>query len=69
MEEAEERIGKIEDKIMKNDWAEKKMVRKLLDHEGRIKELSDSVKRNNSHIIGISEEEERKGKKVYLNKL
>ena len=44
MEEAEEKIGEIEDQIMENHEAEKKSKRKLLDHEGRITELSDSMK-------------------------
>ena len=39
MEEAEERTGEAEDKIMENDEAEKKRERKLVDHEGRIREL------------------------------
>ena len=57
MEEAEERIGEIKDKIMQNE-AEKKRERKLLDHKERIRELSNSVKWNNIHIIGVPEEEE-----------
>ena len=57
MEEGEERIGEIGDKIMENNEAEKKMERKLLDHKGRIKDLSDSIKQNNVHIIGVPEEE------------
>ena len=38
-EEAEERIGNIEDKIMGNNEE-----KNLLDHEGRFRELSDSIK-------------------------
>ena len=59
IEEREERIGEIEDKIMENDEAENKRERKLLDHEGRIRELSDSMKWNNIRIIGVPEEEEQ----------
>ena len=33
MEEAEERIGETEDKIIENDESEKKRERKLLDHK------------------------------------
>ena len=43
MEEAEERIGETKDKIMQNEAA-KKRDRKLLDHKGRIRRLSDSMK-------------------------
>ena len=42
--EAEERIGEIEDKIMENDEAGEKREWKLIDHEGRIRDLSDSIK-------------------------
>ena len=59
MEEAEKRIGEIEDKIMENDEAEKRRERKLPDHKGRIRDLSDSMKQNNIRIIGVPEEEER----------
>ena len=34
---------------------------KLLDHEGRIRDLSDSMKQNNIGIIGVPEEEREKG--------
>ena len=68
--EAEGRISEIEDKIMEKDEAEKKRDKKFLDHKGRIRELSDSMKHKNIHIIGVpEEEEERKGQMVYLNKL
>ncbi|KAF0870977.1 LITD1 protein, partial [Crocuta crocuta] len=56
MGEGERRISEIEDKIMENNEAEKKRVRKLLDHEGRIRDLSDSMKYNNIHSRGILEE-------------
>ncbi|KAF0875950.1 LORF1 protein, partial [Crocuta crocuta] len=59
MEEAEGIISEIEDKIMENDEAKNKTDRKTLDHEGGITELSDSMKHNNIHIIGVPEEEER----------
>ena len=67
MEEAEERIGEIENTIMENDEAEKRRERKLLDHKGRIRELSDSVIQNNIHTIGVQKRKrERKGQKIYL---
>ena len=47
----------------------KREIKKILDHEGRIRELSDSMKWNNICMIGVPEEEERKGQKVYLNKV
>ena len=46
----------MEDKIMDNNKAEKKKERKLLDHEGRLRELNDSIKQNNM-CIKVPEEE------------
>ena len=77
MNESEEWISDIEDKIMENTEAEKKKEIKLLDHK-RLRELSDSIQWNDIHSIGVSEEEQRsrgwgewgeKGQKTYLNKL
>ena len=59
MEEAEGRIGELEDKINEKEEAKKKRDKKTQDHEGGIWELSDSIKWNNIHIIGIPDEEER----------
>ena len=44
MQEAEERINEIENKIMENGEAERKRVQKLLDHKRRIRDLNDSMK-------------------------
>ena len=41
--EAEERVSNIEDKMMENKGAGKKRD-KLLDQEGRIQEISDTIK-------------------------
>ena len=55
MEEAEEWISDIEDKIMENNEAEKKKERKILDHECRLRKLSNSLKHNKIHIIEVPE--------------
>ena len=68
IEEAEARIGEWKDIIMEKQEAEKKRDTKIQEYEGRIRELSDAMKRNNIRIIGIPEEEETKGLKVYLKK-
>ena len=55
--------------MMEKEEAEKKRDKKIQEYEGRIGELSDAIKWNNIHIIGIPEKEEReKGAEVYLNK-
>ena len=58
MDEAEQRISDIEDKLMENNEAEKKREIKAKEHNLRIREISDSLKRN-IRIIGVPEEEER----------
>ena len=44
---------------MENNKAEQKRERKILQNENRLRELSDSIKRNNICIIGIPVEKER----------
>ena len=44
---------------MEKEEAEKKRDTKIQENEGRIRELSDTIKRNNICIIGIPEKEER----------
>ena len=44
---------------MENNEAEKR-ERKVLDHKVRFRELSNFLKCNNIHIIGVSEDEEGK---------
>ena len=70
MDEAEQEISDIEDKLTKNNEAEKKGETKAKEHEIKIRELSDSLKRNNIRIIGVPEDEEReKGvENIYVSK-
>ena len=52
---------------MEYNEAKKKQEKELLDHKGRFRDLSDSMKSNDICIIGVPEEErERKGQKFYL---
>ncbi|KAF0880731.1 LORF1 protein, partial [Crocuta crocuta] len=59
IEEAERRISDLEDTITEKEEAEKKRDKLIQERERRVRELSDTDKQNNIHIIGISEEEER----------
>ena len=45
--------------MMKNKEAEKKRDKQLLEHKGRVQEISDIIRKNNIRIIGVAEEEER----------
>ena len=47
MDEAEQRLSDIEDKLIENNEAEKTREIKAKEHDLRIREISDSLKRNN----------------------
>ena len=65
MDEAEERISDIEEKLIDNNRAEKKREIKAKEHNLRTRDISDSLKKNNIRIIGVPEEEERnRGRRV-----
>ena len=59
MDEAEQKTSDIEDKLIENNEAEKKREIKAKECDLRIREISDSLKRNNIRIIGVPEEEDR----------
>ena len=42
---------------MENNEAERKRETKVMDHKSRLRELSDLLKCNNIHIIGVPENE------------
>ena len=69
IDEAEQQISDIEDNLMENNEAEKKRETKAKEHDLKIREISDSLKRNNIRIIGVPEEEEREiGLEGYVSK-
>ena len=60
----------VEDKIMENNEAEKRRKSKILDHEGRLRELSDFLKCSNICIIGQAQKmKKEKRQKVSMSKL
>ena len=50
---------------MENNEAEKR-ERKILDHECRLRELSNSIKHYNIHIRGVPEEERGKKSRRFI---
>ena len=59
IDEAEQQNSDIEDKFMENNIAEQKRETKVKDHNIRIRELSDSLKRDDIQIMEVPEDEER----------
>ena len=51
---------------MENNEADQKRERTIMDHENRLRELSDSIKHNNIGTIGVPEEERQKRKEGLL---
>ena len=59
MQEAEEWISEVEDRLVEITDAEQKREKRLKTNEESLRELWDNVKRTNIHIIGVPEGEER----------
>uniref|UniRef100_A0A8C3W542 L1 transposable element RRM domain-containing protein n=1 Tax=Catagonus wagneri TaxID=51154 RepID=A0A8C3W542_9CETA len=59
IQEAEERISQVEDRLVEITNAEEKRDKRLKENEQSLRELWDNVKRTNIRIIGVSEGEER----------
>ena len=74
LDEAEDRISDLGDKVEKNTQKEQEKEQRLRKNEEVIRELKDNMKQNNIHIIGTPEgEEEEQGvenlfKKVMMEK-
>ena len=58
LNEAEDRISELEDKVEENTHIEQEKEERLRKNEEVVRELQDNMKRNNIHIIGIQEGEE-----------
>ena len=53
--EVEERVSDIEDKLMARKEAEEKREKQLKDHEENLSKINDSLRRKNLPIIGVPE--------------
>jgi chromosome segregation ATPase len=58
LEQAEDRISELEDKMEINGKTEELLVKQLKICEKNMQELTDSIKRPNLRIMGIEEGEE-----------
>ena len=59
IQEAEEQISEVEDRLVGIMDAEQKREKRLKRNEESLRELWNNVKRTNIHIIGVPEGEER----------
>ena len=64
--EAEDRISEVEDKMVEINEAEGKNKKKI--NEDNLRDLWDNVKHPNIQIIGVPEEEDKKGMRKYLRR-
>ena len=52
-------MSDIEDKLMARKEAEEKREKQLRDHEERLREINDSLRRKNLRLTGVPENAER----------
>ena len=52
-------MSDIEDKLMARKEAEEKRDKQLKDHEDRLREINDNLRRKNLHLIRVPESTER----------
>ena len=68
--EAEDRISEVEDRKVEINEAERKKGRKRIKrNEGNLRDLWDNVKCPNIRIIGVPEENKKKGHKKILEEI
>ena len=68
IQEAEEWISEVEDRLVEITDAEQKRETRLKRYEDSLRELWDNVKCTNIHIMWVPEGEERKGQKKFLKR-
>ena len=64
--EAEDRISEVEDRMVEINDAESKKEKRIKRNEDNLRELWDNVKRPNIQIIGVPEEDKKKGHEKIL---
>ena len=59
VKEVKEQVSDIEDKLMARKEAEEKREKQLKDHEDRLREINDSLRRKNLRLIPVPEGTQR----------
>ena len=67
--EAEDRIGEIEDKMVGINEAKRKKEKRMKRNEDNLRDLWDNVKRPNIRLIGVPEEDKKKGHEKILEEI
>ena len=66
--EAKERISELEDKMVEINEVERKKEKITKRNEDNLRDLWDKIKLANIQIIGVPEEDKRKGMRKYLRR-
>ena len=67
--EAEDRISEVEDRMVEINEAERKKEKRIKRNEDNLRDLWDNVKCPNIQIIGVSEEDKKKGHEKILKEI
>ena len=67
--EAENRISELEDRMVKINEAERNKEKRIERSEDNLRDLQDNVKRPNIRIIGVPEEDKKKGHEKLLEEV
>ena len=67
--EAEDRISKVEDRMVEINEAERKTEKRIKRNEDNLRDLWDNVKHPNIQIIGVPEEDKKKGHEKILEEI
>ena len=67
--EAEDRISEAEDKMVEINEAERKKEKRIKRNEDNLRDLWDNVKHPNIRVIGVPEEDKKKGHEKILEEI
>ena len=67
--EAEDRISEVEDRMVEMNEAERKKEKRIKRNEDNLRDLQDNVKHPNIRIIGVPEEDKKKGHEKILEEI
>ena len=67
--EAEDRINEVEDRMVEINEAERKKEKRIKRNEDNLRDFWDDVKHPNIRIIGVPEEDKKKGHEKILEEI